>query len=60
MLSAALLLRHSLELHEEAAAVEKAVAASISAGVRTADIAGGGTVSSTADAGDAVVTRLLG
>jgi 3-isopropylmalate dehydrogenase len=60
MLSAAMLLRHSLELHEEAAAIEKAVAASISAGVRTADIAVGGAVASTAEAGEAVVTRLLG
>jgi 3-isopropylmalate dehydrogenase len=60
MLSAALLLRHSLGLQEEAAAVERAVAASISAGVRTADIAGGKTVASTAEAGEAVVSRLLG
>jgi 3-isopropylmalate dehydrogenase len=60
LLSAAMLLRHSLDLHEESAALEKAVAASISAGVRTADIAGGGTASSTADAGQAVVTRVLG
>jgi 3-isopropylmalate dehydrogenase len=60
MLSAAMLLRHSLGLHEESAALEKAVAASISAGVRTADIASGGSVASTADAGDAVVSRLLG
>ena len=42
ILSVAMLLRHSLDLHEEAAAVEKAVAGSISAGVRTADIAAGG------------------
>jgi 3-isopropylmalate dehydrogenase len=60
MLSAAMLLRHSLGLHDEAAALEKAVGTSISAGVRTADIAGGGAVSSTADAGEAVVTRILG
>ncbi|HET9446270.1 MAG TPA: 3-isopropylmalate dehydrogenase [Steroidobacteraceae bacterium] len=60
MLSAAMLLRHSLELHEEAAAIEKAVAASISAGVRTADIAPGGPAASTSEAGDAVVSRLLG
>lgn len=60
MLSAAMLLRHSLELHDEAAAIEKAVAESISAGVRTADIASGGAVASTADAGQAVLTRLLG
>jgi 3-isopropylmalate dehydrogenase len=60
MLSAAMLLRHSLELHDEAAAIEKAVAASISAGVRTADIAAGGPVASTSQAGEAVVSRLLG
>jgi 3-isopropylmalate dehydrogenase len=60
ILSAAMLLRHSLGLHDEAAALEKAVGASISAGVRTTDIAGGGTVSSTADAGEAVITRILG
>jgi 3-isopropylmalate dehydrogenase len=60
MLSTAMLLRHSLDLHEEAAAVEKAVAASISAGVRTADIAGAGAIASTSDAGEAVVNRVLG
>jgi 3-isopropylmalate dehydrogenase len=60
MLSAAMLLRHSLSLNVEAEAIERAVAESISAGVRTADIASGGTVSSTAEAGEAVVNRLLG
>jgi 3-isopropylmalate dehydrogenase len=60
ILSSAMLLRHSLDLNDEAAAVEAAVADSISAGVRTADIASGGAVASTADAGEAVVTRLLG
>jgi 3-isopropylmalate dehydrogenase len=60
MLSAAMLLRHSLGLHDEAAVIEKAVAASISAGVRTADIAGGGAVASTSETGEAVVTRILG
>ncbi len=60
MLSAAMLLRHSLGLSTEAAAVENAVADSISAGVRTADIAAGGAAASTAQAGEAVVTRLLG
>src|SRR5687767_5527877 len=59
MLSAAMLLRHSLDLHDEAAAVEKAVAASISAGVRTANIASSESVASTSDAGEAVVSRLL-
>ncbi len=40
ILSAAMLLRHSLDLHAEAAAVEKAVSATISAGFRTADLGG--------------------
>jgi 3-isopropylmalate dehydrogenase len=39
ILSAAMLLRHSLGLEAEARAVERAVAAAIAAGVRTADIA---------------------
>jgi 3-isopropylmalate dehydrogenase len=38
ILSAAMLLRHSLGLHTEAGALEDAVAATIAAGVRTADI----------------------
>jgi len=37
--SAAMLLRHSLDLEDEAAAIEAAIAAAISAGNRTADIA---------------------
>lgn len=40
--SAALLLRHSLQLDKEAEAVETAVDATISAGVLPADLAGGG------------------
>lgn len=60
MLSAALLLRHSLDLPDEATALEKAVADSISAGVRTADIAAGVAPASCAKAGEAVVNRLLG
>jgi 3-isopropylmalate dehydrogenase len=59
LLSVAMLLRHSLDLHEEAAAVERAVADSISAGIRTVDIASSGPAASTADAGNAVVTRIL-
>jgi len=39
--SIAMLLRHSLDLHEEAAAVDNAIAAVISNGGRTADIATG-------------------
>ena len=58
ILSVAMLLRHSLGLEKEAQAVEKAVSSAISAGIRTADIAGNGRVSSTADAGNFVVARL--
>ncbi len=41
ILSAALLLRHSLELHEEAAALENAVSRSIENGFLTADVVDG-------------------
>jgi 3-isopropylmalate dehydrogenase len=59
ILSAALLLRHSLQLEREAAAVEAAVAAVISAGLRTADIAAPGTQAATTGAcGAAVVAQL--
>ncbi len=60
ILSAAMLLRHSLGLETEAAAVESAVEDAVSAGVRTADIAlaGKATVGSR-EAGAAVVERLL-
>ncbi len=56
ILSAAMLLRHSLDLEAEARAVEAAVDAAISAGVRTADIAipGAPSVGSRA-AADAVI-----
>jgi len=59
ILSAAMLLRHSLGLESEARAVEAAVEASLAAGVRTADlrVAGAEPVGSAA-AGDAVVARL--
>ena len=59
ILSVAMLLRHSLDLPQEAASVEKAVAESISAGVWTADLAGNGPAAGTADAGAAVVGRIL-
>ena len=52
ILSAALLLRHSLGLEREAQAIEGAVAQAIAAGVRTADIAPG--------PGDAVSTTRMG
>jgi 3-isopropylmalate dehydrogenase len=61
ILSAAMLLRHSLALETEAAAVERAVSAALAAGVRTADIAGSGAVSlGSRAAGDAVIERLTG
>jgi 3-isopropylmalate dehydrogenase len=59
ILSAAMLLRISLGLEAEAAAVELAVAKCVAAGDFTADIAAGGRVSSTKQIGDAVVNRIL-
>jgi 3-isopropylmalate dehydrogenase len=59
ILSVAMLLRLSLDLTTEAKAVEKAVGDAISAGVRTADIAAGGPAATTAEAGQAVVERIL-
>lgn len=59
ILSVALLLRHSLGLNEDAAAVEDAVSDAISAGCRTADCADPGALAcSTAAFGDAVLERL--
>jgi 3-isopropylmalate dehydrogenase len=59
ILSAALLLRHSLGLEAEASEVERAVSAAIDAGVRTADIAARGvTPATTRAAGEAVLLRL--
>jgi len=54
ILSAAMLLRHSLELETEALTIENAVAATIAAGFRTADIAPPGS------AGDVVPTSRMG
>jgi 3-isopropylmalate dehydrogenase len=57
--SAALLLRHSLDLEAEAAALEKAVAGAISAGVLTRDIAARGVAAAdTRAAGAAVLARI--
>jgi 3-isopropylmalate dehydrogenase len=57
--SAALLLRYSLGLENEAAAVEAAIAAAIVAGVRTADIAARGEAwSTTAEMTDAILQGL--
>ncbi len=59
ILSVALLLRHSLGLQAEAAALEEAVAAALTAGVRTADLLRGeGRPCSTREAGEAVLSRL--
>jgi 3-isopropylmalate dehydrogenase len=59
ILSAAMLLRHSLGLVTEAAAVEAAVQGALESGLRTADIApAGATVSSSREAGDAIISRL--
>ena len=59
ILSGALLLRHSLGLHEAAAAVERAVERALEAGCRTADLApAGARALSTAEMGDAVLAGL--
>ena len=61
ILSAALLLRYSLGLEEEAAEVEAAVARVIADGLRTRDIAGSGEDwVSTTEMGDAVVGQMAG
>ena len=60
ILSAAMLLEHSLSLFDEAAAVTAAVEGAVSAGVRTADIVGQGhRPVGSREAGAAVVDRLL-
>jgi 3-isopropylmalate dehydrogenase len=58
ILSAAMLLRHSLGLGAEAAAVESAVDAVLDSGARTADIARGTTAVSTVEFTQAVVAAL--
>jgi len=58
ILSAAMLLRHSLGLEAEAAAVGAAVDAALAEGARTADLGGGSGALSTAAMGDAVVAAL--
>jgi 3-isopropylmalate dehydrogenase len=54
-LSAAMMLRHGLELESEAAAVESAVERALDAGLRTADLGGG---AGTAEATKAVLANL--
>ena len=58
ILSAAMALRHSARRPEAAAAIERAVNAAITDGLRTADLAAGGPHLSTSEMGDAVVDRL--
>lgn len=59
ILSAAMLLRHSLQLEQEAAAIESAVDAMLTAGSRSADIARkGDTVLTTTQMTDEVIARL--
>jgi 3-isopropylmalate dehydrogenase len=59
ILSAALLLRHSLGLTDEALAIENAVEAALNAGIRTADIASAGQEAvNTVEATAAVVARI--
>jgi len=58
ILSAALLLRHSLALEEEAQTLEKAVVGALEAGVKTADLRPAGSPATTREAGAAVLARL--
>ena len=59
ILSAALLLRHSLQMEHEAVAIETAVSRALAAGARTADLTGQGeTPLSTRQMGDAVLAAL--
>jgi 3-isopropylmalate dehydrogenase len=60
ILSAAMLLRHSLGLDEEAGAIDRAVEATLEAGYRTADIAGGGCETvGTREMGDYIAGRVI-
>src|SRR5205814_10318117 len=60
ILSAAMLLRHSLGLEAEAVAVERAVEAALAAGARTRDLSPTAAKPlSTSEMGDAVVQRLV-
>ena len=58
ILAAAMLLRHSLNLETEAAAIESAVASVLKAGHRTKDIAAGGKSIGTKEMGQKVVEAL--
>ncbi|WP_404305692.1 3-isopropylmalate dehydrogenase [Neorhodopirellula lusitana] len=58
ILAAAMMLRHSLSLNEEADAIEAAVAAVLTDGLRTADLARGGESIGTEAMGAAVVAKV--
>ncbi len=58
ILAAAMALRHSLDLQDEAAAVERAVERALDAGLRTIDIAAGGPHVTTGEMGDAVAAAV--
>ena len=58
ILAVAMALRLSLDLEEEALAIESAVTAVLAKGMRTADIAAGGQVASTSELGAAVVSAV--
>jgi 3-isopropylmalate dehydrogenase len=56
--SVALMFRHSLDLAQEAQAIEDAIGGVIEDGLRTADIAAGKTAVSTREMADAIIQRL--
>jgi 3-isopropylmalate dehydrogenase len=56
--SAAMLLRYALKLDAEATAVEKAIEAALTAGLRTADLAAGGASVSTTEMTERIVAAL--
>ncbi|MCA9906257.1 MAG: 3-isopropylmalate dehydrogenase, partial [Anaerolineae bacterium] len=58
ILSAAMLLRYSLALEDEARAVETAVDKVLASGARTADIAGGGEWLSTSEFAQAIIAQI--
>ena len=60
ILAAAMMLRHSVNLDEEATAIERAVSQVLDQGLRTADIAGGAASIGTVAMGDAVLKQLAG
>jgi 3-isopropylmalate dehydrogenase len=59
ILTAAMMLRHSFDMHREAAAIERAVGQAVAAGCRTADIVSrGGSPISTTTMGDEIARRI--